>query len=92
MGADPPSTALFVVREVANRIEKASESFQEGLKSAAESLSAGALKEMRRFLPASGQRFDWTSLDNHRMVSNLRATASTAAGSVGAAGESMSAK
>jgi F-actin capping protein alpha subunit len=43
------------------------DAFQEAIEAAAESLSSSLLKELRRFLPTTGQKFDWTAPDKHRL-------------------------
>lgn len=83
--AAPDVFAKAVLRAIAD----AEDGLQISLEALYDGLSGAVLKEMRRFLPVGGSRFDWTALSKHRMVKALTGGAGggAGAGAAGAAGK-----
>lgn len=79
--AAPDAFAKAVLRAIAD----AEDGLQVSLEALYDGLSGAVLKEMRRFLPVGGSRFDWTALSKHRMVKALTGSGS-GSGAVAGAG------
>lgn len=90
VGADaaPDAFAKAVLRAIAD----AEDGLQISLEALYDGLSGAVLKEMRRFLPVGGSRFDWTALSKHRMVKALTGGGGGSAGAAVPAGAGAAGK
>ena len=77
----PPTDVSFAAGDAAafaasvvSALAKAEDTLQAGLEGTLESMSTTALKEMRRFLPVSGTKFNW-NVAEHRIRHTLMASA-----------------